>query len=335
MNIPASPKEMNLTNVEMETAERYVRFAEMEVRGRSVLYERISRKIAEDRDILHFLSTLPRDKRQPNLLLAAIRLLAGEALEWEPFKSFLMERAGDVRSTMLQRSTQTNEPARCAVLLPLLASVPQPLALIEVGASAGLCLLPEFYNYDFGSHRLYTQFDPKDAPTFRCEVTENVPLPNKLPDIGWRAGLDLNPLDVSDPEQAGWLETLVWPEQTERLAGLRRAICVAQKQRPRILNGDLVSDLPRLVEEVPAGHTVVVFHTAVLSYVEPDLRLRFADTVRSLCDVWISNESPRVFPQFAAGLDTGQPGRFLMALNGSPMAWTDPHGASCEWIVRR
>jgi hypothetical protein len=45
---------------------------------------------------------------------------------------------------MLSRSTQTNEPARCATLLPVLAQLPQPLALNEVGASAGLCLLPDF-----------------------------------------------------------------------------------------------------------------------------------------------------------------------------------------------
>ena len=39
---------------------------------------------------------------------------------------------------ILARRTQTNEPARCAVLLPALAQLPQPLALIEAGASAGL-----------------------------------------------------------------------------------------------------------------------------------------------------------------------------------------------------
>jgi hypothetical protein len=49
---------------------------------------------------------------------------------------------------MLAQSTQTNEPGRCAALLPMLARLPEPLALLEVGASAGLCLLPDFYTYD-------------------------------------------------------------------------------------------------------------------------------------------------------------------------------------------
>jgi hypothetical protein len=37
-----------------------------------------------------------------------------------------------------------------AVLLPLLVSLPQPLALLEVGASAGLCLYPDVYAYRYG-----------------------------------------------------------------------------------------------------------------------------------------------------------------------------------------
>ena len=90
--------------------------------------------------------------------------------------------------------------ARCAVFLPLLMSLPQPLALIEVGASAGLCLLPDRYGYDWGGRRI----EPGDraGPMFSCAVTGPVSLPSAGPRIVWRAGLDLNPLDPASDEDS-------------------------------------------------------------------------------------------------------------------------------------
>ena len=40
------------------------------------------------------------------------------------------------------------------LLLPVLAQLPQPLALLEVGASAGLCLMLDSYGYDYGNRVL-------------------------------------------------------------------------------------------------------------------------------------------------------------------------------------
>src|SRR6266571_1473740 len=85
---------------------------------------------------------------------------------------------------------QTNEPARCATLLPALAQLPPPLALIEVGASAGLTLLVDRYSYDYAGHRIAGQ--DSLAPTLRCSPRGPVPLPARLPEIAWRAGLDLD-----------------------------------------------------------------------------------------------------------------------------------------------
>ena len=63
-------------------------------------------------------------------------------------RSRVLQDTETLRAVMLARSTQTNEHGRCAALLPVLAGLPEPLALLEVGASAGLCLLPDFYAYD-------------------------------------------------------------------------------------------------------------------------------------------------------------------------------------------
>src|SRR5262249_19045532 len=128
-----------------EVAARYLCFAEVGARGRSPLYEEIARGVAADREVLDFLLVLPAEKQQPNLLLAAVRHLFGTPAGWSGFRETLLANRDAVAAVMQRRSTQTNEPARCATLLPALARLPQPLALIEVGASAGLCLLPDRY----------------------------------------------------------------------------------------------------------------------------------------------------------------------------------------------
>jgi len=236
---------------------------------------------------------------------------------------------------MLENSTQTNEPARCAVLLPLLARLPQPLALLEVGASAGLCLLPELYAYDYGKGILRPKCTDCRAPVFHCTVNDETPLPTSMPEIVWRAGLDINPLDVSDPAQAGWLEALVWPEQAIRLANLKAAIKIAAALKPRVVRGDLRQDFIPLLHEAPKGATLVIFHTAVLAYVRSVAdRQNFARKVRTLCPYWISNESPQIFPDIAQRVvERGTKGAFLLSANGTPIAWTDPHGGSLKWIA--
>jgi hypothetical protein len=171
----------------------YARFA-ADARGRSPLYEELALGIAGDREILAILAGLPEPKKQPNLILAAVKFLCGVAAGWEQFRRWFMERPDEVLAVMLARRTQTNEPARCATLLPALATLPQPLALLEVGASAGLCLLPDRYGYDYGGHRV-PPARPADvaAPTFACRASASTPLPARGVEVAWRAGLDVEP----------------------------------------------------------------------------------------------------------------------------------------------
>ncbi|MGE4081291.1 MAG: DUF2332 domain-containing protein, partial [Reyranella sp.] len=303
-----------------------------EARGASPSYERLTLEIAESREILDFLLGLPSARRQPNLLLAASRIVAGRVPDKDRLIALIREPEARLRTLMLSRTTQTNEPARCAVLLPVLASLPPPLALIEVGASGGLCLLPDRYGYDYGARRIA---GAPGSPTFPCAVQGPAPLPADAPQIVWRAGLDLSPIDIGSAADTAWLEALVWPEQENRRRRLLQSIAVARAEPPRVVRGDLLHDLDALIDEAPADATLVVFHSAALAYVTPHAaRLRFAEALRRTRAIWISNEAPGVFPDIIAQAPTPTPSsRFLLAVDGVPKAWTGPHGQSLEWFA--
>jgi hypothetical protein len=313
--------------------EWYRSLADDYLRGRSPIYEELCRRVADDSEILDLLECLPFPKRQPNLLLASYRWLFEVPADYATFKERLRQDWPDVAKVMLARSTQTNEPGRCAVLLPALARLPQPLALIEVGTSAGLCLLPDLYDYDYGDRGRVPSHHREDAPLLPCRADAATPIPTALPEIVWRAGIDLDPIDVNDEAAVRWLQMLVWPEQTDRQLRLAKAAAIARDNRVRIQRGDLRTDFASLASEAPTGATLVVFHTAVLAYVDPqEARDEFARTAEELCDVWLSNEDPRVFPAIATAAGPAPTGKMLLAQNGRPLAWTDPHGATLDWI---
>ncbi|MES0869351.1 DUF2332 domain-containing protein [Pseudovibrio sp. SCP19] len=279
---------------------------------------------------------LPEAKQQPNLLFAAIRWVTGRVPEVAELDETLQRHNRAIKQEMMNRSTQTNESGRCATLLPLLARLPQPLSLIEVGASAGLCLLPDHYAYDYnnGAHTLAPETNTPDTPVLHCKVTGNVPLPTKLPEVVWRTGLDLIPLNLQDEDTVVWLQTLVWPGQEDRLHRLQKAIAVAKQRKIQLVKGNLLEDLPALLEQVPTGTTPVVFHSAVLVYTrDMSKREAFADLMLNSNAHWISNEASGVFPQFAEKVAEPHPtGKFLLCENGEPRAWTGPHGQSIDWI---
>ena len=315
-------------DLSLSTAENYRAFAE-EARGRSPVYESMAASVAGDAAILRFLGSLPPGKRQPNLLFAAARYLLDGLAGIDELRALVSERREKLAAEMLARRTQTNEPARCATLLPALALLPPPLALIEVGASAGLTLLFDRYSYDYAGHRV-TGADPL-APVLRCEPRGPVPLPARVPRISWRAGLDLNPLDVTSEDDVRWLSCLVWPGEGDREQRLAAAVAAARRDPPVVHRGDLLTGLPALAAQAPADATLVVFHSAVLAYLAPAGRRRFAGIVRGLKAVWLSNEGPGVVPGLPAPPSQGAP--FVLGRDGrEALALTDGHGAWLRWL---
>lgn len=311
------------------TEYRYRSMAERQLRGISPSYERLCLGVADDPAVIALLDTLPPPKRQPNLLLAAVRFLSGPIESYPAFRSFLLSRWDDLSATMLARRTQTNEARRCAVLMPLLAAIPGPVALLEVGASAGLCLQPDRYAYRYdGGTTLGTS-----ALVLECRTSGETPLPGRLPDVVWRAGLDLNPLDVRSDEDVRWLRSLIWPEQTDRFAVLDKAVTIARTDPAPIVRGDLLTDLAAVAAGAPPDATLVIYHSAVLGYLAEGQRAQFVDAVRSIAAarpaVWLSNEGPRVVVDMPA---QDGPVPFVLARDGEPLATASPHGDWLNWL---
>ena len=265
------------TGTGRNTAELYLGMAEHELHGISPSYEALCRGVAGSEAVCALLDRLPRGKRQPNLLLGAVRFLDGPVDGPTTFLKFVAAQWDVVADTMLTRSTQTNEPGRCATLLPLLCSLPQPLALVEVGASAALYLYPDRYRVRYttslGEQRL-----GDSQIVLSCAVTGPAPLPERLPEVGWRAGLDLNPLQANSEDDRRWLASLIWPEQIDRAERLDRALDVVDTDPPRLEAGDL----PALLADAPSDATLVVFHSAVAAYLDQEQRGRFTDVMHTL-----------------------------------------------------
>lgn len=308
--------------------------------GDSPCFVAWARGVVGDRDVQDWLRELPEVKRQPNLVFAAARWHGVPApAPYDVLRDALLGDDGSIRATILSRATQTNEVGRLATLVPAFAAVARdrPLALLEAGASAGLCLYPDRWGYRWFTEDGERTLRP-GGPTLSCDVTGPAPLPEAGPDVAWRAGLDLDPLDVTDPDHTAWLTNLVWPEHDDRRRQLEAAIAVARADPPRLHRGDLLTDLPALVDEAAAAEpeaVVVVFHSAVIAYLDEPSARRFAAMMRELvaegrCH-WVSNEARDVLPEVTATAPDPPPGRFVLGIDGRSVGHTHGHGRALHW----
>jgi len=322
------------------TAQWYTRFASNEARGQSPVYEGWAIGVADDPAMIAAIEHLPPQRRQPALLFAVSRLLGAPVGGYGPWRDFVLAHWPEMEREARVRLTQTNEPLRCAALVPVLARIDGPIALLEVGASAGLCLYPDRYSYTYDAGE---PLHPADGPSpvlLECVTNGLEPAPTRLPQIVWRAGIDLAPLHVADENDERWLETLIWPEQHERLARLRAAVDVVRADPPLLVAGDVTDALPALAAQAPPGATLVVVSSGVLVYVARPQRERFAEAVAALDARWLSLEAAGLFPDVADAIEhsTGltRPelaGRFALSLDQHALAFVAPHGGRIDWLA--
>ncbi len=302
----------------------------------SPAWARVSRQVAATPSIAALLDRLPRAARQPNLFLASVKRLGGPLDADTSLPDWVKRHWPAIEQLVTTRFTQTNEVGRCAVLAPVLASLPQPIALVEVGMSAGLGLFPDLYDYrwllDDGA--VVTGGAPSEV-TIECRVSGSG-LPLAVPEVAWRTGIDRNPLDPSDPEDCAWLRALVWPGETtreERLAAALRTVAGTDALR---VAGDITEALPSVVAAAPRDATVVVVHSATLAYLPREKRQRHLDLLDGLGVHWVSNEGAKVVPvvrdALPAGFTDDPRPCFVLALDGRPLARVGSHGQWLEWL---
>jgi hypothetical protein len=315
-------------------AERYLRFADQEAAGSSPTYEAWARAMAGDARLLEQLSTLTVGKQQPNLVLAALRWHGHEPGDPGALTRGLVDDWDQVRATVLARSTQTNEPARCAVLLPLLHEIRGPVALIELGASAGLCLLPDRYGYAYSDGKRLAPPAGSDL-VIGCTVKGTLPRGLGRPEVASRIGIDLNPLDPTDADARTWLLNLVWPEHEHRRDRLRSALDVAATCSVEIRAGDIRGAVGDLVAAVPGGVTPVVLHSAALAYLNDDARAAVIEEIRASGARWVSFEGRGVVPlEREVEVPVEPDTLFVAALDGEPLAVADGHGTTMTLLSR-
>lgn len=338
-----------------------------EAAATSPTWQAVSTWVAETPELARRLDALPGSKRQPTLFLGALKYLGAPLAPGADLLAWIDRRWTDVEAVILARATQTNEPGRCAVLAPVLASLPQPVALLEVGASAGLCLTPDRYRYrvttvpdaapsaapDGSRHavspRSAAALTPDtvpivsgtdaapDAPVLDCAVAGTPPGSPADLHIAARAGLDRNPLHADDPDDAAWLRALVWPGEDARERRLAECLAAVGRRPPHLLAGDALDRLDDLLALAPSGATPVVMHSATLSYFPEPQRDAFVARVRAAGVRWLAYEGVGVLREVRQRVpdEAARPGvpHFLVALDGRPLGACGPHGGWVEWFL--
>lgn len=291
------------------------------------LYRSICAGCADDDQVASLLLAAQPGQRRPVLFLAALHDLVlrrpdlsaarwypsvvgpdavPEGDPWPDIRATVLDHAETLRHVIATRATQTNEVNRCVYVAALLhracADVPHaPVALLELGASAGLLLNIDRYRLSVtAAHGQHILGEP--GSDVRCEGRDDSADPTTwvLPQIAARVGLDRAPITADDTEALRWLQACLWPDEPGRVERFVAATSYLRRDAPDLITGDIVDDLRTAAERTlsAAGgqaHLVVMSSWAV-TYVKRDRR---AQIVGILGDVaaragaavsWVSAE---------------------------------------------
>src|SRR5260221_13908124 len=265
-------------------AQVYRHFGEVDAAGVSRLYERIAVALSESDEALRAIEAAPARKRHPALILAALHDLAlagrapalaaayatadGDAAVGAAIDT-LLRMTDAIVAIAVRRKTRTNETGRCAVLYPAIADAARrvganAVGLIDVGCSAGLNLNVDRAGITYSNGQ--SLGDPSSPVQLSSSIVGDRPIPTRaMPEVVARVGVDLDPVDVTDADDARWLRACLWPDQPERVARLEAEMALAATAPPLLLQGDAVEGGHNAFARVPADALRVGATTGALS----------------------------------------------------------------------
>ena len=237
----------------------------------------------------------------------------------------------------LKSPPQTNEVMRCsglmAGLMVIADRIRQPIALLELGSSAGLNLNLDRFRYTLGN----CNFGPSRSPVYiKPEWIGDSP-PNIIPQIVSRAGVDIAPIDVFSDAAVERLLAYVWAGQTARSDRLEAAIKLARTAPVpvQVAQGDAIIWLKdQLTLPQPADTTRVIMHSVFWQYLPAAARQQLVATIKA-AGAHATDQRPLAWLMFEP-FDTKTP---VMRLNlqiwpsGDELCLADcqAHGLSINW----
>ncbi|MBU8567037.1 DUF2332 domain-containing protein [Virgibacillus pantothenticus] len=288
-------------------AQRFRNFAKHECKDSSELYEFLSKQIAEDKELLELCTHTRAGQPIPNMLFGAVHylLLKGTShrlreyypsivqepkdikASFIPFQDFCLHHKAEIQTLLESKLVQTNEIRRCAYLYPSFCYMynitKKPLALIEIGTSAGLQLLWDTYSYSYiNNGTVYGNSQSSVHISSEIKGMGSPLLYADSPPVTWKVGIDLHVSDVNDPADVQWLEALIWPEHQERLALFKNAVKQMQENPVKLIEGDGVALLPEVAEKAPKDATICVFHTHVANQISKELKLKLLQNIKRI-----------------------------------------------------
>lgn len=239
----------------------------------------------------------------------------------------------------LTRPPQTNEVARAGALMPGLLEIARltglPLALYEIGASAGLLQGLDRFHYTFGDATWGDSSSPcRMTPAWPRAALPPVDAPLA---IAARRASDITPLDIGDPAGALRVKAYVWADQTARLARLEGALAIARDLDVRVEAASADRWLEDVLGGAPAAGTVrVVMHAVMWQYMPDAVRARATQALHA-AGARASADAPLAWLRLEPA-ENNKPMQVALALwrGGEPetrvLARAHPHGAEIGWF---